>query len=95
MKRISLHKNIEIVKISSKGQLVLPKSLREKLELEKDSFVAVTNINGAVILKKIKGITKEDYRTLLKIEEAWKQIEEGKYKKWDSKKEFLDYLKKL
>ena len=57
--------------------------------------MAVTNINGVIILKKIKGITKEDYETLLKVEEAWKQIEEGKYKKWKSKKEFLNYLKKL
>jgi len=95
MKRITVNENIEIVKVSSKGQVVLPKNLREKLDLRKDSFVALTNVNGAVILKKIQGMTKEDYETLSGIAKAWKQIEEGKYKKWDSKKEFLEYLKKL
>ena len=95
MKKITIDNKIEIVKVSSKGQVVLPKSLREKLDLRKDSFVALTNINGAVILKKIQGMTKEDYETMLGVAKAWKDIEEGRYKKWDSKKEFLEYLKRL
>lgn len=94
MKKTTIGK-VEVVKVSSKGQVVLPKSLRDKLDLRKDSFVALTDVNGAVILKKIQGMTKEDYETLLGVAKAWKEIEEGRYKKWDSKKEFLDYLKKL
>jgi len=93
MKKIVIDKKVEIVKVSSKGQVVLPKSLREKLDLKKDSFVALTDVDGAVILKKIQGMTKEDYETLLGIAEAWKQIEEGRYKKY-TKEEFLKKLEK-
>ena len=95
MKTAMLKERVEIVKVSSKGQVVLPKSIREKLHIEKGSFVAVVQSDGAVILKKISGMTKDDYKTLLKIKESWNQIEQGKYKRFKSAKEFSRYIKTL
>lgn len=93
MRKIAIDNKVEIVKVSSKGQVVLPKSLRDKLDLKKDSFVALANVDGAVILKKIQGMTKEDYESLIGVAKAWKDIEEGRYKKY-TKEEFLNKLEK-
>ena len=91
MKKISFENKVDIVKVSSKGQVVLPKSLREKLDIKKDSFVAMTNVDGAVILKKIQGMSRDDYETLVGVAEAWKQIKDGKCRTYTKE----DFLKKL
>lgn len=58
---------VEIITLSSKGQLVIPKELREKLKLkQQDKFVIIAE-DDSILLKRIK---KEDadesMRSLLK-----------------------------
>ncbi len=45
---------IEITKISSKGQVVIPQEIRERLGLEEGDFILFTEQENSVSLKKIK-----------------------------------------
>lgn len=91
MKREEL---LEITKVSSKGQLVLPKNIRKELNIKKGSLFALTKKGKLIILKKIeKPILKEDLITLKNVEKAWREIESGKFRK-ASKEDFLKELAK-
>lgn len=84
---------IEITKVSSKGQLVLPKSIREKFGIKKGSLLAITRAKkDLIVLKKIKSpILKEDILTLKNVEKAWEEIEKGEFRKASK----IDFLKEL
>ncbi len=85
---------IEITRVSSKGQLVLPKVLRKKLKINKGTFLAATSEDNLIILKKAdKILTEADMRNINEIEEAWKEIESGKARH-AKKSEFLKELAK-
>ena len=51
--------NIEITKMSSKGQVVIPQGLREKLKAKEGSVFAVFGNNDTLILKRIQMPDKE------------------------------------
>jgi len=56
----------DIVKMSKKGQLVVPKDIREKEHLEpSDKFIAIP-IKDGVIFKRIKIDLEKEYRELKK-----------------------------
>ncbi len=85
---------MEITKISSKGQVVLPREIREDLDLKEGTVLAAVKKNDLVVLKKIENpILKEDIETLKIVEEAWEDIEEGRFKKMKSE-DFLNEIKK-
>jgi len=44
---------MEITKISSKGQIVIPQKIREQLGIDEGSVMAVDTTNKMIILKKI------------------------------------------
>ena len=84
----------EITRLSSKGQVVIPTKVRKKMGIKEGSLFAVSEKKNLIVLKKLdKRMTKEDLRTLKSIEEAWKEIAEGKFRKMPVK-EFLKELKK-
>jgi len=94
MKNILLDNVPELTKISSKGQLVIPKDIRENLHIKEGDVFATTNTDTMIILKKIKNpMTKEDLLILKEVEEAWKEIERGECETMDSDK-FLEELEK-
>jgi len=71
----------ELTKASSKGQIVIPTSIRNKLGIKEGSVLGVTTKKNMIVLKKLDTKMKaEDLKTLKLIEEAWKDIEEGRYK---------------
>lgn len=83
---------IELTKISSKGQVVIPQDIREKMNLEEGETLAVSMQNNLIVLKKMENpMEKEDLETLAEIKEAWKEIAEGKYRKMKSE----DFLKEI
>ena len=88
-----LHEVPEIVTVSSKGQIVIPKDIREELHIKAGSVFAVANpFEDTVVLKKIKNpILKEDLELLKNIEEAWEEVERGECIT-KSKEEFLKDL---
>jgi len=84
----------ELTKASSKGQIVIPSVVRRKLGIKRGSVFAVTAKNDMIILKKLDTAMKpEDLRTLRLIEEAWKDIEEGRYKVHSRKGFFKEFKK--
>ena len=79
----------EFTKTSSKGQIVIPSKIRKKLNIGSGSLLAVTAQDDLIILKKVSSdISSKDMMTLKLIEEAWEDIDKGKYKV-RSKNEFF------
>ena len=79
---------------SSKGQVVIPTRIRKELGIRMGSLLAVSSRNDMIVLKKIESdLTAEDLKSLRLIEEAWKDIEEGRYGV-KSKEAFFEELKK-
>ncbi len=74
-------KQLEITTVSSKGQLVIPQGIRDNLGIKTGDLFAVASSNDILILKKLNNPIKEaDIKTLKQVDEAWKDIEQGKYK---------------
>jgi len=83
---------IEIAKVSSKGQLVIPQDIRERMHIKEGSMFAVASMDNTLVLKKIESpIAEEDMKTMKIVEEAWEDIEKGRYRK-QSKEDFLKEL---
>jgi len=95
MKSKLLEQIPELTRISSKGQLVIPNEIRKNLNImEGDVFATTSSDHDLIILKKIKNpIMKEDLIILKEIEEAWKEIEQGRSKTM-KKEDFLEEIKK-
>lgn len=84
---------IDITKMSSKGQVVIPQDLRKGFN-EGDKIVVIRN-NDQIILKKADKMDKqlkEDLEVAKRVEDAWKEIDEGRFKKMSSD-EFLAEIK--
>jgi AbrB family looped-hinge helix DNA binding protein len=72
---------MEFTKASSKGQIVIPTRIRKKLDIREGSVLAVSAKNNLIVLKKVEsGRSADDLKTLKLVEEAWKDIESGRYK---------------
>ena len=83
---------IDMTKMSSKGQVVIPQELREDFN-EGDKIVVIRN-NDQIILKKANKFDKqveEDIIVAKRVEESWKEIEQGKFKRMSSE----DFLKEI
>jgi len=88
------NETIELTKASSKGQIVIPASIRKRLDIKEGSMFGVAARKDMIVLKKLDIRMKpEDLKTLKLIEEAWKDMETGRYKTY-SKKAFFEELKK-
>ncbi len=44
---------MEVVKVSTKGQVVIPKEIRESLGIRNGDYLVVTERNGYIIMKKL------------------------------------------
>ncbi|MDE1762429.1 MAG: AbrB/MazE/SpoVT family DNA-binding domain-containing protein [Candidatus Micrarchaeota archaeon] len=83
---------IELTKTSSKGQVVLPKKIRAKLHIKKGTMFALQVKNKVIMLKKIDNpVLKEDLETLERVQEAWNEIEAGRFHR-ATKEEFFKQL---
>lgn len=84
--------NINITKISSKGQIVIPQDMRGNL-FEGDKLVIIKN-NNQIILKKMEDFDEnleEDLEFARRTEEAYKRIEAGK----GIEMNFDDFIKEM
>ncbi|HLD41914.1 MAG TPA: AbrB/MazE/SpoVT family DNA-binding domain-containing protein [archaeon] len=57
---------IEITKMSSRGQVVIPQEIREKEGLKEGEKFIVVDINGTIILKRVKNISMEEFENTFK-----------------------------
>lgn len=58
-----------ITKISDKGQLVIPKQIRDKVDLKKGDTVTVSEVDGVIMIKKAKTIF--DIARTVKVSESF------------------------
>ncbi|RJQ15852.1 AbrB/MazE/SpoVT family DNA-binding domain-containing protein [Candidatus Woesearchaeota archaeon] len=81
-----------IAKVSTKGQIVIPTSLRNDIQ-NGDEFLMVKD-EGRIILKSMKSLAsnlKDDLIFAERVEKAWKDYEKGKFET----KSKTDFLKEL
>ena len=84
--------NLNVTRISSKGQIVIPSNMRENLK-EGDEILIIKD-EDRIILKKVDKVTekmKEDLEFAKRTEEAYKRIEAGE----GIKMEFDDFLAEM
>lgn len=77
---------MEITKLSTKGQVVIPENLRRGLVA--GTPFTVTKKGDIIVLKKVEGLTKEEMEEIKEINKIWKEIDSGKGLT-KSKEEFL------
>lgn len=83
---------IEITKMSSKGQVVIPSSFRKHIK-EGDTLVVLKN-KEQIILKPASAMDKqlaEDIEFAKRTESAWNEIAQGKFKRMSAS----DFLKEI
>ena len=61
---------VEIITVSNKGQVVLPKKVREKMRIEKGSRLLLVEKEGKVTLSKLDTLMKDKSFTLLASEKS-------------------------
>ena len=67
----------EITALSSKGQIVLPKSVRNSLGLKKGTKFVVFADGDNILLKPIKHPDTEDFKAVIKRAQEWAAQEDG------------------
>lgn len=84
--------NINITKMSSKGQIVIPVEMGKKFQ-EGEKFVII-QAGKQLLLKSVEDFDeniKEDLEFARRTEDAWREIEEGKGISMD----FNDFIKEI
>ena len=81
---------MEITKLSTKGQIVIPEKIREGIEA--GTAFTVTRKDDLIILKSVRGLTEKEKKELEELNEIWKDIDAGKCETY-SEKEFFKKLK--
>ena len=72
----------DVIKVTSKGQVTLPKEIRRKLQISKDSYIAVDIIGDYIIMKKVG----------LKLKELSELVQKNANQKNITKKEINDAI---
>ncbi len=67
---------MQVTKLSSKGQVVIPEKIREDMKVG-TPFI-VTKKGNLIILKEVKGLTEEEKKEMKELDKIWKDIDEGK-----------------
>lgn len=87
---------MDITKITSKGQVVIPQDIRLKEGLKEGEKLLVFDINGTIILKRISGIenmkSRERFEDILK--SMWETAGKSKITRKDIESEITAYRKK-
>ena len=81
---------MEITKLSTKGQIVLPEKIRR--DLEPGTAFIVSKQNDLIILKKIEGLSDEEIKEMKELDKIWKDIDEGKCESY-TEEEFFKKMK--
>lgn len=81
---------MEITKLSTKGQVVIPESLRKNMS-SGTAFV-VSKQNDLIVLKRIDGLTKQEMKEMKELDKIWKEIDSGKCESY-TEKEFFKRMK--
>jgi AbrB family looped-hinge helix DNA binding protein len=67
---------MEIIKVNSKGQIVIPQKIRAEFEITEESILAMDKMKNHIIIKKI------DTDLVDKIKRSLEDIKNGRIKEW-------------
>ena len=56
---------MELAKISSKGQIVIPRKVREGMKINEGSILAVEQVNDLMIIKKVETNLEKQFKKSL------------------------------
>ncbi len=87
--------SIEITKMTSKGQVVIPQDIREEKSIKEGEKFLVYDLEDSIVLKRIKNLDKA--RNIDEFEKVfssmWKTAKSGGITKKDITKEIKSYRK--
>ncbi len=69
---------MEITKVSSKGQVVIPSKIRERLGITEGSTIALEVVNNMAVIKKIEEI---DFELVKQFKDSLEALKEGRIRK--------------
>lgn len=84
---------IKTIKMSEKGQIAIPRQVREKMGLDKGDELLLFEVDGKIMLEKVKmfsNMIKDNFKDIEKFnEDSLKEV-------WDNKEDDIwsSYLKK-
>lgn len=81
---------MEITKLSTKGQIVIPENLRKGLQTG-TPFI-VSKQEGLIVLKEVKDLTKQEMQEMKELDKIWKDIDGGKCESY-TEEEFFKKMK--
>src|SRR3989344_5896137 len=91
----SLTMEIEITKMTSKGQVVIPQEIRERKKIAEGEKFIVYDHDDSIVLKRVKNL--ESVKDVKKFERIlssmWKTASKSKVGELDVNKEIEDYRK--
>lgn len=67
---------MELVKMSSKGQIVIPLKIRKELKLNEGTTMAIDKVKNGIAIKKV------DIDLIKQIEKSLEDIKHGRIKEW-------------
>ena len=67
---------MELLKLSSKGQIVIPQRMRDELEMQEGTIIALEKTQGMIVIKKV------DTELVDKIKRSLEDIKHGRIKEW-------------
>lgn len=67
---------MDITKLSTKGQIVIPDAIRKNFEV--GTAFNVIKQNDLIVLKPLSGLSKDEEKELIELEKIWKDIDSGK-----------------
>lgn len=91
----SLTMEIEITKLTSKGQVVIPQDIRDKNNLKSGEKFLVYGTSDSIILKRVKRLEEakgiKEFESIFK--SMWKTVKKRKITRKDVEKEIAAYRK--
>jgi len=87
---------VDVVKVTSKGQLVVPQHMRKELNLHAGDRMIVIRQKSSLMMKPLSALASDVESELFDMSRAtraWEEIEAGKSRKM-SKEQFLEELAK-
>ncbi len=81
---------MEITKLSTKGQIVIPEGLRKDFQVG-TPFV-VSRQDGLIILKEVNDLSEKEVEEIKELDKIWKEIDSGKCESY-TEDEFFKKMK--
>jgi AbrB family looped-hinge helix DNA binding protein len=67
---------MELLKLSSKGQIVIPQKMRDELGMKEGVIIGIAKVNESIVVKKI------DTELVNKIKRSLEDVKHGRIKEW-------------